>query len=284
MRFTIDCNGGQYGTPFIGSGATKTINLCYGEIDGKNTVGKNLVALLNMDASATRDPSDGWVYRFSFAPKTGEIEVAARMEDADDITAFMPGALDVAYADSTPSYFVYSTFKYRDGILGIIPSVAPTASQAVVLASTGVISTGNGVLGKPTLISPSDTATGVRLTSSLSWSSVAGATQYQVYVGTASGSWNVVNGVTTTSPSYTPNLLLDTKYFWRVIACNSNGCSDPSATQSFSTVSVILPPDSTPNQFAFTDIIGATPNTVYSGTITVSGMDSDQSTGATISA
>ena len=88
----------------------------------------------------------------------------------------------------------------------------------------------------PTLIAPADQATGVPVGAALSWSASAGATSYDVYLGTTTPPPFVVN---VTGTSYSPALLANQTYYWQVAARNSGG-SNPSAIRSFTSQAVGL--------------------------------------------
>jgi hypothetical protein len=95
----------------------------------------------------------------------------------------------------------------------------------------------------PTLSSPSDGATGVSLTPSLSWNSSSGATSYQLQVSTVSSfSSTVVNQTGIAATSYTVNLNGNTSYYWRVNASNVAGTSSWSSARSFTTGAPPPPP------------------------------------------
>ena len=90
----------------------------------------------------------------------------------------------------------------------------------------------------PTLSSPTDGATGVSKTPTLSWNASSGATSYQIQVSTSSSfTSTLVDQSGLTGTSYAASGLADvTVYYWRVNATNSNGTSSWSATRSFTTV------------------------------------------------
>ncbi len=90
--------------------------------------------------------------------------------------------------------------------------------------------TGNSA---PILTAPANRATGVPRTPSLSWSAAAGATSYDVHVGTATPPSFVTN---TTGTSYSPGTLsAGTTYYWQVVARDSAGTAS-SDTWSFTTL------------------------------------------------
>jgi hypothetical protein len=85
----------------------------------------------------------------------------------------------------------------------------------------------------PLLVSPSNGATGISPTPTLSWNAAAGATSYDVYFG-AGGTPSFVTNTTTTS--YSPSLLMPgTMYSWQIVAKSAGG-SASSAIWSFTTV------------------------------------------------
>jgi hypothetical protein len=85
--------------------------------------------------------------------------------------------------------------------------------------------------GAPTLSSPSNGATGVATTVTLSWSAGSGATSHMLYFGTT----NPPPALDYAGTSYTVgNLSSGTTYYWYVLARNASGTA-ASATRSFTT-------------------------------------------------
>ncbi len=84
----------------------------------------------------------------------------------------------------------------------------------------------------PVLTSPANGATGVSLTPALSWSPSAGATSYDVYLGTANPPSFVANIAGTNYSSGT--LASGATYYWQVVAKNGAGTAG-SLTWSFTT-------------------------------------------------
>lgn len=94
----------------------------------------------------------------------------------------------------------------------------------------------------PTLISPSNGATNVPLSTVIEWEEVPDATSYDLYFGTDGGGTstptNIVNGQTLTSNTYTPDLQPNTTYYIQIIPRNSQGTNNTCSTiWSFSTES-----------------------------------------------
>jgi len=95
---------------------------------------------------------------------------------------------------------------------------------------------------QPLLLTPSNGATSVPISTSLTWTAMAGATSYDVYLG-ATNPPTFVTNVASTNYSPTP-LAAATQYYWRVVA-KSATMSNPSAIWSFSTgncLYVLSPP------------------------------------------
>jgi hypothetical protein len=94
----------------------------------------------------------------------------------------------------------------------------------------------------PALLSPDNGATGVSLTPVLNWTLAAGATSYDVYLGTSSPPPLAAN---TSAMSYSPSSLSDNAtFYWNVVAKNGFGAA-PSPIWSFSTLTcppVVTPP------------------------------------------
>ena len=91
----------------------------------------------------------------------------------------------------------------------------------------------------PTLVSPTNGATGVSRTPLLTWNASSGATSYRVQVSTNSSFSTTVVNQSVTATSYTvpsgSRLSATTKYYWRVNATNAGGTGAWSAVWSFTT-------------------------------------------------
>jgi hypothetical protein len=114
----------------------------------------------------------------------------------------------------------------------------PTIANGKVYAGTQTQLAVYGLFGPPPaavgLVSPSNGATGVSLAPQLTWNAASGATSYDVYLGTSPSPPMVGN---TTATSYNPPaLLVNTVYYWMIVARNFSETT-PSATWSFTTVS-----------------------------------------------
>jgi hypothetical protein len=92
----------------------------------------------------------------------------------------------------------------------------------------------------PTLTAPANAATGISVTPTLTWGTVAGAATYRVQLSTISTfASTVVDDSTLTAGSKTISsaLTLNVTYYWRVNAKNAGGTSAWSALSSFTTAS-----------------------------------------------
>ncbi len=104
----------------------------------------------------------------------------------------------------------------------------------------------------PTLSSPADTATGIVLSPTFTWTAVAQATSYSIEIATDNGFTNIVDSATgLPTTSYTSGIVLNqqTTYYWRVSADNPCGNGMNSASFSFTTSGTLPGPQfcSTPN-------------------------------------
>ncbi len=104
--------------------------------------------------------------------------------------------------------------------------------------ASGLTAVVGGPPAAPALVSPPNTALGVLVAPTLTWSAAAGATSYDVYLGTLSTPPLVTN---TTGTSYVPpTLSVDTTYYWQIVARDGSG-SASSATWSFTTGAALAP-------------------------------------------
>ena len=92
--------------------------------------------------------------------------------------------------------------------------------------------------GASTAVSPTDKAVNVTYRQPLlSWTEVQFATSYKVNLGTAQGTWDVLNGAESTTLSLNaPTLKSNTVYYWQVLAVNANGTTENAPVWSFTTM------------------------------------------------
>jgi hypothetical protein len=89
----------------------------------------------------------------------------------------------------------------------------------------------------PTLLTPADTAKGISINPTLTWSASAGATRYTIQLATAIDFSIIVKHDSVTGVSLAVSgLANNTKYYWRVRATNAGGTSPYSLTHSFTTI------------------------------------------------
>ncbi|TSA16360.1 hypothetical protein D4R75_13585, partial [bacterium] len=116
---------------------------------------------------------------------------------------------------------------------------AKNAGGTSAFSPTQSFTTLVAALAAPALATPADGATGVALTTTLSWTAVTGATTYRIQLSTSSGfTTTIVNDSTLTGTSRQVGPLSNgTLYYWRVSAANAGGTSSYSSTRSFTTSS-----------------------------------------------
>jgi hypothetical protein len=108
------------------------------------------------------------------------------------------------------------------------------AANNLSVSSTYNFTTISAAPPAPSNLAPGNGAVDISLTPILSWSASAGASSYDIFLGTSSNPPLVVS---TPSTSYAPPALTaNTVYYWRVVATNSMG-SATSGTYSFTTIS-----------------------------------------------
>jgi len=105
-------------------------------------------------------------------------------------------------------------------------------------SATWSFTTGPPPPSPPTLLSPSNGATGVSTSPTLSWSTSTGATGYHLQVSTSPSfsSFTVNDSSLVTASRQVGPLQYNTTYWWHVNAKNAAGTSNWSSTWSFTTV------------------------------------------------
>jgi hypothetical protein len=89
--------------------------------------------------------------------------------------------------------------------------------------------------GCATNLSPTNTATNVSVTPTLSWDAVSGATGYKVFYGTDSNTSTAVAETASTSVIL-PTLQNGTQYYWKVVPTNARGDASGCSAISFTTI------------------------------------------------
>ena len=119
--------------------------------------------------------------------------------------------------------------------------------------------------------SPSNAATGVAQITTLSWAAVSGATGYDVYLGTTSGSLSLVSS-NQAGTSYSPaSLNASTTYYWRVVPVNTYGNRASACSEWSFTTTAPVPTISVGTLTAFGNQCVNT--TSSAGSFTVSGVN-----------
>lgn len=121
--------------------------------------------------------------------------------------------------------YYYKSYTYNGGVYS-----APKTASTITY----------GTPNPPVLTTPTDYASNLVKLTSLNWTSGGGnpvPTGYRVYLGTNVDANNILNGVDAGLVlTYAPNLNYNTTYYWKVVAYNAYGNSDPSTTRSFTTM------------------------------------------------
>lgn len=92
--------------------------------------------------------------------------------------------------------------------------------------------------GAATVVAPKDQAKDItNRRPMLKWNEVQFATSYKVYLGTADGKWDIIDGESTTELSMqAPRLNNNTTYYWRIIAVSAYGETAEAPVWSFRTM------------------------------------------------
>ena len=122
---------------------------------------------------------------------------------------------------------------------------APGLSTINVLGTSGALTQNQNVTlnlytaspGTPTLTAPANSATGVAISPTFTWSAASQAKTYTLEVATDAGFTNIVHtGTGITGTTYSgATLSANTSYFWRVRGINPCGTGSNSAAFSFTT-------------------------------------------------
>ncbi|TGN24545.1 GEVED domain-containing protein [Empedobacter tilapiae] len=88
-----------------------------------------------------------------------------------------------------------------------------------------------------TITVPSNGAVDVATSSKITWNVVSDANKYKIYIGTASGTYDIEDGKEVTETNYNVSLSASTKYFVKVVASNDTGDASGCEEISFTTAS-----------------------------------------------
>ena len=112
------------------------------------------------------------------------------------------------------------------------------SASSTAMDSTTIVPIAAPLPPPPVLTLPTNGASGVSRTSTLSWNASAGATSYEVYFGTSSPPPFLAN---TTATTYSPGALAGgATHYWDIAAGNASGTA-ASATWSFTTQTGVAP-------------------------------------------
>jgi hypothetical protein len=160
-------------------------------------------------------------------------------------TSSDPGRIEFLYGPrvGTPSTsraigIAGTATDYKNAVTG--NSTATTLATAFPAANTKYVFV-PPTPACPITPSPAIAATGVAQTATLSWAAAAGATSYEVYLGTTSGALTLQSPNPTTN-SFTPATTLNasTTYYWRVVPINIYGRKPTGCTEwSFTTQAAV---------------------------------------------
>ncbi len=154
-----------------------------------------------------------------------------------------PGAAATVVASNTALKTLTAALTPQSGDWYYFAKIVEADGDTLWSAPMFVTWGGCSVPAATTLSAPSNGATGVATSTSLSWSAASGATSYDVYFGTTSSPALYQN---TTSTSLAVSALSNsTTYYWRVVAKNACGSAASSATNSFTTVAACSLPSAT---------------------------------------
>jgi hypothetical protein len=187
---------------------------------------------------------------------------------------------DVHAGSSNPPPYISNTTSTSVSLSGVSAGttyywkIVARNSAATAASAVWSFTTSGGAPAAPTLLSPTNGATGQATGTSLSWNSAAGATSYDVHLGTSNPPSYLTN---TGGTSYSPTLSAGVTYYWKIVARNGSGTTS-SAVWSFSTsggapsAPTLLSPangatgQATSTSLGWSSAAGATSYDVYLGT------------------
>jgi len=155
-------------------------------------------------------------------------------------SVFTPAAIvfqDSGLTDSTKSGItLVNSTKYYWHVNA--KNAGGTGAWSAVNRFTTIIATP----GVPVLVSPTDNAANVSITTSLNWQKVTGSTSYRLQIATDSLFATIIvqdSTLTDTIKSSGITLVNNTKYYWRVNSTNAGGTGAWSAVNRFTTIPAI---------------------------------------------
>jgi hypothetical protein len=190
-------------------------------------------------------------YQVTQTAGNGYVDVTVRATDESGIHYIgykRPGDVNWNYSLTQPQDPTSDSYSYTIPVTssGYFYAFAMDNGGNYPSTATEYLITVVSAPSAPTLASPSNGATGVSTSSTLSWNSSTGATSYRLQVSTNSSFSSLVydqSGITGTSQQVS-GLANNTLYYWRVNATNAEGTSSYSSTWSFTTA---VNPPANPN-------------------------------------
>ena len=220
---TISSLGDNTTTAWGNSGSTSVAQITFNTVDLSNHDNLNFSFdyFIDSDTEPSAPFEDNFVYDIYYngsetASLTEELIVDGGVEDSWT-------SRSVSVPDDTTSIKVI--FNYD--VTGASTEYLGIDNVKV----TGIIK----LPGCASYISPTDGATNVSVTPTLSWDAVSGATGYKVYYGTDSSTSTFV-GETSSTSQVLPTLVNNTQYFWKVVPTNARGDASGCSAVSFTTI------------------------------------------------
>lgn len=181
------------------------------------------------------------------------IEVSISEYDAPDkVTVWIDFNQNGKLGDEQNEIFILTSAEVSTGLISIPTDakIGQTRMRVRLNYSTDPAVCGNQSFGQVEdytvnvvsvpdcveITSPVNGATDVALDASLEWEASENTTGYKVYIGTATGNYDVVNGEAVTTTSYLPTLAAETQYFVKVVPFNELGDATDCAEMSFTTI------------------------------------------------
>ena len=191
-------------------------------------------AALNICAGSIAQFGIGVLSRYEFSDP---VTFTASGVPAPASSSFSPNPVTPAVPAATSQFVVNNTSGIASGTYPITITGASSGAGAISHDLAVSLQVNAGTPDDPTLSLPADGATNVAVTPAFTWVDDPEAADYSIVVATDAGFTNIVATGTSTVNTWSPTtpLMLETTYYWRVVANNVCGNSDFSETFSFST-------------------------------------------------
>ena len=280
---TISSLGDNTTTAWGNSGSTSVAQITFNTVDLSNHDNLNFSFdyFIDFDTEPSGQYEDNFVYDIYYngsetASLTEELIVDGGVEDSWT-------SRSVSVPDGTTSIKVI--FNYD--VTGASTEYLGIDNVKV----TGIIK----LPGCATYLAPTNTATNVSVTPTLSWDAVSGATGYKVFYGENSSTTTALAETANTSVTL-PTLPEGTLHYWKVVPTNARGDASGCSVISFTTETLIpdcatglTPADGTTGvsitpELSWTAVTGATGYKVYYGldSSTTTALEETASTSVTL--